>query len=377
MRLLPLADRMCAQGHQVVWAIPDSQVSIQASLRKLAFEVLPIPTWEIARESCALSQSYGQNLLRNGYRDRQALERALGWWQRLLINVRPDRLVAEHAPSALLAARALGLPRVAIGTGFTLPPRSRPMAGLPPWFAVPPRRLQAVEDQFLDAVNPVLEGTGGPPLGAVDDLFEGAGRCLCTLPEFDHYPARNHGDYSGPVLTSPELPEAEWPSRGQDHGFVYLRTSHRYFAPLLDMLKRRGDPVLAFVPDFEGPEGLQSPGLCITRQPVALAGLREHCQYAVTEGGHNTGLRMLLEGIPVLLCPTQLEQAVSAFRLHAQGFCEMISLFDEAPDLEGKLENLEALGVGPALQGLAERYAALDAGATLDRIAAKCLGDPD
>jgi hypothetical protein len=52
--------------------------------------------------------------------------------------------------------------------------------------------------------------------------------------------------------------------------------------------------------------------------------MRQHCGFSVASG-HNTTARLLLQGIPVLICPTQLEQTVLALRIHGRGLAEMIS----------------------------------------------------
>ena len=373
MRLLPVARGLRLRGHEVIWALPGNQPQALALVQAEGFAGMLGPAWSTGRRDASLSQTYGQNLLRNGYHHRESLAQHLLAWRGLIQALKPDRLIAEHAPTALLATRATGLPRVAMGTGFSLPPPASPMPGLAPWFSLPPNRLQEHETTFLETVNPALAAAGMASLGQVAEIFAETIPCLCTWAEFDHYPARADAAYLGPVIHSAEGCEPLWPAAGRQNGFVYLRAGHRLFPQLMAALERLGLPVLAFVPDFQGTEGLQGAGIRITRRPLDLRELEQHCRFAVTEGGHNTGIQMLLKGIPTLLCPAQLEQAIWSYQLQARGLCDMISLFDPSPDLPGKLARLETLASAEPLNNLVRRHAGAEPERTLHQILEQCL----
>jgi hypothetical protein len=159
--------------------------------------------------------------LRNGYDHRESLYDQLKGWHTLFEIWQPDMVLAEHAPSALLAARKARLPRAAVGSGFSLPPLEVPMPGLQPWFSLPEQYLKTGEQNFLDCVNPVLQEMGADPMTAAADIFQGAEQVLCTFPELDHYEARKDIRYWGPVAYTPQDVEAPWHSDRRENTFLY------------------------------------------------------------------------------------------------------------------------------------------------------------
>ena len=67
----------------------------------------------------------------------------------MLAMLQPQVVVADYAPTALLAARACGIPRVTVGTGFALPRLSDPLPALRPWVPVDGAKLRAVRPEVV------------------------------------------------------------------------------------------------------------------------------------------------------------------------------------------------------------------------------------
>ncbi|MDW7755895.1 MAG: hypothetical protein SCH68_12095, partial [Brevefilum sp.] len=119
-RLLPIISELLRIGHHV------SLVSKDAERARLVFDTLDIeiisaPDITSPPKSFSLSQNYSQNLLRNGYWHLPSLHQRLVDWLALFAVCQPDFILAEHAPTALLAAKLTKLSRGVIGTGFTVP----------------------------------------------------------------------------------------------------------------------------------------------------------------------------------------------------------------------------------------------------------------
>lgn len=350
-RLLPIGLALRASQYEATFVVPPCSPAARL-LEEQGFFVLPAPAWPPIEEK-RLSLNYAENLLKNGYARRDLLKEHLLAWLGLIEQHQPDGVLAEHAPTLLLAARIAGLPCLAIGTGFSLPPLTTPMPTLQPWFPIPPERLMQAEERLLASVNPVLIELGAAPLETVAAIFAGAERLLCTFPETDHYAARpgdtgcKERSYHGALLYSPPVEREEelpW-LNSTDPGsgvFLYLNAGNRLLRPCLDELAGRRLPTLAFIPDLPAAEqaALQRPGLIITRRPVNLRAVAPRCRFMVSQGGHNAGVFMLLQGIPLLLLPRQLEQALWSHRLSQQGLGLTVNPFDPQPPLGEKIEAL-------------------------------------
>jgi UDP:flavonoid glycosyltransferase YjiC (YdhE family) len=374
-RLTSLALELKRLGCEVFWAIP-GQNRVEGFLRQANFTVCHTPDWEFPELTATLSHNFAENLLKNGYGYPESLKRQLGAWVDLLEEVNPDVLVAEYAPTALLAAQVKNIPALAIGTGFTVPPARSPMPGLQPWFDLPDRILCRKEAAFLEIVNPVLKDAGVLPLLSVSDIFREAEPLLCTIPEFDHYGPRTDMPYQGPVFSSSREMLPTWPSEGDENIFVYLPLHNRSCLPVIEWIKNRNLPAVACVPGLSEfvCRSLSAKHLRVSPHPFNLDNIEKHCCLAICEGGHNTGALMLLRGVPLLLCPRHLEQAIWSYRISGQGLGVMIGFFDRTPDYEKKCAEILYSGtIRGQVRALAKKYEHLDSGITVQHLAEKCL----
>ncbi|HWY23266.1 MAG TPA: hypothetical protein VNX47_00005, partial [Nevskia sp.] len=85
------------------------------------------------RNPVALQLSYASLLHNTGFDDPLGLSARIAAWRELMRTWKVDRLVVDHSPIALIAARSLDLPAAAIGTGFDLPPQVAPFPSFQPW----------------------------------------------------------------------------------------------------------------------------------------------------------------------------------------------------------------------------------------------------
>ncbi|MBF0546406.1 MAG: hypothetical protein HQM08_18315 [Candidatus Riflebacteria bacterium] len=373
--MIPIGEELKRRGCQVFWAIPES-TSFGTFLRTLDFELLPVPNFNFSDHPIPLSQTYGENLLKNGYRKTELLINRLKFWVNHIDQLKPNLVVAEHAPSALLAAKARGIPVVATGTGFSIPPLESPMPSLQPWFSLPKKNLHQKERYFLETVNPALLDVGFSQLTAVSDIFKDVELFLATFPEFDHYEKRTNMQYHGPVVHSTQDNEPRWPSNKGGNVFIYLKPDNRFFIPILKQIKEMGLPVLAYVPGLPESERISLSGknLQISPFPVNLKDAKSRCCFAITEGGHNTGVLLILQGVPLLVCPGQLEQAIWAYRISNRKLGVMIGYFDSAPDFKKKIEEIyTSSNIREGTQMLAKKYSNFDSQECIQEISSKCF----
>jgi len=242
-------------------------------------------------------------------------------WESLLQQVRPDVLVLDHAPTALLAAWFADLPAIAIGTGFTVPARGEPMPTLQPWEDVSRERLARAEDVVNEALRACAPGRLREPPSTISRLLGHATRFLTTFPELDHYGPRPDGRYIGEINTVDAGAPAVWPDLPGPKIFAYLAGDHRRMAQVLQALEDLGAPVLLHARDLDRGM-LARRGSSVIRlepRPVRMADALAQADLVACHGGHGVACAALRSGVPLALFPSQLEQALLAYRLTRQG----------------------------------------------------------
>ena len=312
-----LAQGLRARGHEVVALFKD----IGAGTQIMDFPVLQAPVWPAeTRGFPEPPLSYPEILLRFGYHDISSLQTLAAGWLNAYRLWQPDLIVADHAPTALLAARSAGIPAAVIGEGFTVPPRLNPLPNMRPWLNVPLDRLVNADQRVTEIINAVLGKLGGQPVASVTGLFDVAARILTTFPELDHYPMRTGEDYQGAQYFVERGENIQWPQQGRGKVFVYLRQQHREFLRIMELLDAMDFCVVASVPGLtQNVRELFDPQrILVTDRHYRLASLQD-CDFAITYGGHGMAAALLMQGVPQLVFPTHLEQYLLAGRVEQLG----------------------------------------------------------
>lgn len=336
---LPMARELRRRGHDVRWIV--AQVGATARLLSHeGFAWMQAPTLpEQRREGPPLT--YADILLRFGYGNAADLLGLVVGWRELFLATRAQVVMADHAPSALLAARTLGLPSVLFSSGFCVPPPVSPAPNMRPWTALPAERLAAIEQEAIANINAVLAHFGCAPLDAVHELFAVAEDTLLGFPELDHY-ERGAARYWGNLPDAGVGEAPAWPALPGKRIFAYLRTDCRHHEAALAALVSLRQPALVFFPDAP-PQTLArfaAPHVAFAAQPVDLERAAAEADAAVTYASLATTTRFLLAGKPVLLLPFHLEQYLMARRVEEIGAGLLADPERHAADLPQKLERV-------------------------------------
>lgn len=305
------------------------------------------------RNTVTVQLSYASLLHNVAFDDPGGLAARIGAWRELMRAVRADRVVVDHAPIALIAARSLELPAAAIGCGFDLPPPTQPFPSFQPWAEVPRDQLLHNESQVLIELNAALERLGLQPFERLQDIFAGVARALLTYPELDHY----ENGRSEPWLGVPDLAhgsEPAWPDGGGPRLLAYLRP-HPYLPAMLQALAASKARVLlraAEVPAEQIRPYLR-PGFEAVLQPLHLKLAAQQCDAYLHYSAHGTVTELLLAGKPGVLWPDTVERCLVARRVGQLGAAVLSPLqgpFDPCRAIEQALTN-------PALRHHAEAFA--------------------
>lgn len=339
--LLKLAKLLRAQGHEVSMVVRELH-----NLRNLAVEgvrVLQAPVW--LPQVAGLPEpplSYAEILLRFGYHNPANLGGLVDAWRDLYRILEPDLVVANHAPTAMLAARSLQIRTAVQGGGFLVPPRETPMPNMRPWISVPPQRLAEAEAAVLGTVNTLLEGYGARRLAFLGELFDVAETFLTTFPELDHYPGRRGASYRGPLFSSGSGAIVDWPAGEGPRVFGYLEPFARDFDAAMLALSRIQARALICAPGISSNalEKWRGQGIEIATRPLNLDGLLGGCDFALTYCGHGIVAQLLLSGVPLLMFPDHLERFLTAWRVHLLGAGIIVNPEAAAPPLAPLMQAL-------------------------------------
>jgi hypothetical protein len=109
----------------------------------------------------------------------------------------PAGLVADYAPTALLAARAAGLRRVTLGSGFSAFPAGEPMPSLRPHVAIERADLARRDTRLVTSVAQALDRAAprAPAPQRAAELFAADAHLVCTWPPFDPFGSREGVEY--------------------------------------------------------------------------------------------------------------------------------------------------------------------------------------
>lgn len=330
-RLLIVANALRERGHDVLFALRDVRAAGDMLTREsFPFVQAPSPRSIGPREPA----TYPEILFHYGFADSALLIPAVRAWRQIYRSQTPDLIIFDHAPTALLAARGTGIPRVVFGTGFSSPPRVSPLPSIRPWQRFPVGRLQASEDVALQTVNAALQVIGVPSLDAFHELFDAEENILATLPELDHYDGRAHGNYCGPFFDKPRALEAQWPDGQGKKLFVYIRPSSPAFRALATTLRKTDFRAIWFAPGLSVAEAaeLESPALRMVRSPIDVRAASSSADAAILHGGHGTTAAMLFSGVPVVLLPEHLEQLLMGRKVAMLGAGVALNVNLLAPD---------------------------------------------
>lgn len=337
---LPLARTLRQRGHDVLWAVAHTGSSASLIAQE-GFSWVQAPHCA-ERPRAGPPLSYNDILLRFGYANVEDLFGLVAAWRELLRQSGAQAVLADHAPTAILAARTLGIPVMLFSSAFCVPPRQRPLPNMRPWMALPPGQLEALEHEALACINAVLGRFGRAPLESVAQLFDVAEDTLLGFPELDHYADRGPARYWGNLPDAGVGAAPAWPALSGKRIFAYLRSGTRHHAAALAALHALGQPTVVFFPDAPRAllERYAAPHLVYSAVPLELARAAREADAAVTYASLSTATSFLLHGKPLLSLPGHLEQFLLARRVEEMGAGLLVNPEQSAVTLQPNLRRI-------------------------------------
>lgn len=316
-----LGEALTRRGADLVYAVSDPVLARHALGDSARVLVAPRHLPPAATEFNA--RSYGDILGATGWADPEVLGALTRSWRTLFELCRPDAVVVDHAPAALLAYGGL-VPIVHVGMGFTLPP-----VGLEAFPALQdvaasfePQRL--LENALAARQRPLASAPGRLP-----EVLRAERAFVTCLPELDPYRSWRSGEVQvGPIPAPEARPEGGAHQRAV--GSAVGREERRFFAYLADD-DPRSEGLLAALSGHgcvgrawlrgDGPAttGPTPAGLERLRRPARIAEALASAGFVVHHGGIGIAQEAAAAGVPQLIVPRHLEQAMNGARLERLG----------------------------------------------------------
>ena len=365
---LPVASKLRARGTEVHWAVTHPHQAARL-LPRAGFDWLQAPTMpEQRREAPPLN--YADILLRFGYGNGDDLLGLVVAWRELLRLTGARVVLADHAPTAILAARTLDIPVMLFGSGFFAPPQVHPTPNMRPWVAVSAEQLLANDRLALTSINAVLAGYARPRLDYLAQLFQVAEDSLLSFPELDHYPQRGPARYWG-MLPAAVAEDSTWPMVAGPRVFSYLRPETSHVEAALQALCGLPGSVLIYAPGLaaELMQRYAAPHVSFSPVPVDLNKVARQADAALTYASPAATVAFLMAGKPVLMIPGHLEQFLFAKRVEEMG-AGLIQNPEQAPHQLATMlrQVIDGPGFRANAGAFARKYANFDQNAVIGHI---------
>ncbi|MFA7276305.1 MAG: nucleotide disphospho-sugar-binding domain-containing protein [Pseudobdellovibrionaceae bacterium] len=323
-KLLKIGEELSGRGAKVFLAL-QNLAGVATVLGTTPVTVLAAPYAKVKPPRTARPVlTYADDLRPCGYDDPRELAVLIKAWQNLFDLVRPDMMIANSSPTALLAARPYPFKKMAVGLGYEVPVLSTPMPPLRYWEKQNPDVIATHEASVVEVINEALRFLGQGQISSIAEMLKVDREFVSTFAELDHYGVRAPEIYSGPFFVADRGKDVAWPEQVEGRKRIFAYLSHgRDFEALLNALSslapRHDVMVVARRLPEEIAAKLRTGGMQVFTEAVRIDQITQDCNLCITHGGTGTFIQFLLAGAAQLIVPNHIEQMMVAKRVEALG----------------------------------------------------------
>lgn len=342
-RLMELAKRLSAK-HETLFAVPDLELcrralkggfdTLPAVVQGLSWTPLPRPDLRSVP-----TYSFADAVALVGYQEPEKLFGACLRSMSLLLQFKPDLIIADWAPTLRLVSKGR-IPMVIVGNGYSVPPAGKLLPPIRPWAATVPASSRVNEARLLAAINRANEEFGAPATDFFSDALQGDHTFVCTLTEFDPYRTSRNQKTTWPFNVPAGLSDTV--RDAQNDVFCYLHAAHPALKEVLGALKQSNLRSEIFVRGAD-PRVIASQSrdtATIHTTPADLRYVLPRTRVILHHGGLGTAYAGLAAAIPQLVIPDQLEQQVTSVGLESFGSSTRLPARPRQEDIASALNEL-------------------------------------
>lgn len=319
-RLLPIASMLKRHGHAILIASRDL-TSAAHVMAPAGVSFVQAPYLAQGLRLPHRAAGYSDILRAQGWGDHATLQGLTEGWNNIYRMFRPNLIVADYSPTAVLAAHMANRPALLIGNGFELPPASSPLPPFPGFSWATAERAAASEELVLKNANRVAQQIRGTRLLSLRDIVNPVRALIATVPDLDHYGRRDGACYIGPLVQSLGGCSLDWPTGPAKRVFVFVRPETAYATEILGALKRVDAAITCIAPGFTNAQLAphRASNVLLSPQLANLSMLTPTADLCLSYGAEGTTLSFLFAGVPQLISPYHVETHMAARRLEALG----------------------------------------------------------
>lgn len=312
-----------------------------------------------------------------GYAEKAGLAGLVSAWRGIYETVRPDIVIYDYAPTALLAGRDKSFKKIVTGIGFGELVPGMPAISLLPGDHAHDSSITGKEKSVIGVMNQVGSQYGFAPIRYIGDLYEADKTVIAFARELDMYADhRTKVEYCLPASNKSNYPRVSWSSTRKCTVFVYVKAGIPVVEPILQGLVEAKLTVLVYLRGG-GQQQIQryrQLGVGVIETQVELNSAISGADYVVAHGG-NTVLQALLQGKPVLAVPTQLEQMNTAWLIERNQLgCSIRPEFTAGQIKAKVLELINRAELKANAKNLANKYTS-ESDRTCEKVIARyCVG---
>lgn len=334
-RLLPIARRLVAQGHDVAFAL--QQVDSVGTGHDPRIGLWQAPVWprllvNNLQDASRRIATMGDILAQLGLDRPGCLATMILSWDSIFAAFRPDIVVADYAPAMLAAAKGRTT-TITVGDYFSVPP-----AQLDQFPNLTGQPAAYDEESLLDTVDADLRSVGRDPLRALPALFASDHEMIGNFAEMDAYRRWRTGRHCAPSV---KLPLADSIGGQGDEIFVYAYNRIGADSPIWPGLsaRRRALRVHMRDPNPDHFAMFRRFGIIHEPQPLTFPQIARRSRAAVSYGGNGFTSACLIAGLPQLMMPFDLEKLLTAHAVDGLGLGRMLSFRSiDAAEVDAAIE---------------------------------------
>ena len=261
-----------------------------------------------------LSAHYGDWLGLHHFDDPAVIRDIVVRWRTILAERKPDVLVAEQSPCAILAARSLKIPVAHVGVPATAPPA---IMNTFPAYLPEDKEPHYSEAVLTTAVNDAISAFDMTPIQALPQVYASDDEIVASIPLLDCY-----GPWRKAPLVSPVIGgEIEGSERQRRDVFVYLSTTDRFEPVILTAIASLRLPIRAVLAGNPAAAVAltQSRGARVETQPLTPNEIARTARVVVHAGNHGLTCLGLRAGIPQVTLSEQAEHIYNGRRVAEAG----------------------------------------------------------